>query len=145
MASNNRALEPKFEGPFSVIKRINAVTYHIDKNGVNARVHIKNIRPYSKDLDPIAVPGSLPQDPDHFHEISRSDDRTERPLGHVTRSKNADRYRPVPLDSKRLLSPSLPPMFPPLPPVQPFQPLATDVNDTTNRIKRPLPSSDDTS
>ena len=119
-ASANRALEPKFLGPFSIVRKVNTVTYLVNKDGVNTVVHINNIRPYSSGLDPTKLPVSpnpLPSDDVLSDPPSPPDRESADPSRPITRSMKTDRNPPIRQLSDPLLSPESRLSFPPPPPL----------------------------
>ena len=138
-ASPNRQLEPKFEGPFTILKKINSVTYKIDKNGQHTVAHISNIRPYDPTADPVRppqvdAPTHIPDDSgnltSHQPTPAKPQPQPTLPTRRVTRSMDVDRNQSD--LSKSVSNPNseisniTPTNRPPLPP-------STDASDTDKR------------
>ena len=125
-----RNLEPKFTGPFSIIKRLNTYSYLVSKGGDEITVHVNNLRPYDPEFDPdklIHKSHSDASGPD-LHSKSDPDLSANDILsGQKSGAESAGRLRP-----RRSL--------PPLPPDPPLPLTTLKPPAVREQVKRPRSS-----
>ena len=137
-AGANRQLVPKFEGPFPVLRRINRVTFQVDKAGQSLIVHVKNMRPYHKKYDPIDHteakndPVTSAQDPAPSRPTTRrlaiTSDIIPTDLNSATENVAADAGSTKPTTRSRSPLPASRPPLPPLPPLPPSSSASKPLN-----------------